>query len=254
MRPLLPLFWSITTLASGDVDPFSPLGVFSSENRCEVCLNVGQTQGVVPIFSISPRDELKIDLSGSWFADETIGVRISSSVQRISWPDGATLSGPGDIKIGTSLRVMGSSQRSLWLDWSAKMPNAQDTSGLGTDETDVTVGAYGRWSHENVGLVAGGELQILGDPLQYANQDDALLLGAALDTALDLFSIRGRVTARLESPRNPLDLSLGLGIQRKQGDWGYGLNGQAGLSPAAADYSISASIHRVWACPALNGD
>jgi hypothetical protein len=134
------------------------------------------------------------------------------------------------------------------------MPNAQDTSGLGTDETDVSIGAYGRWSNENIGLVAGGELQILGDPLQYANQDDVLLIGAAIDATRDKFQFRGRITARLESPRNPLDLKVGLGIQRRQGNWGYGINSTAGLSPAAGDYSISASIHRIWACPTSNGD
>ena len=254
MSAFLAIFWSITALGSGDVDPFSPLGILGAERACEVCLSVEQTSGVVPVFSASPRDEQKINLAGAWFAHETVGVRITSSLQSVSWPDGLTVNGAGDIKLGTTLRVLDRSNSSLWLDWSAKMPNAQDTSGLGTDETDLTVGAYGRWSNEHVGLVAGGELQVLGDPLQYANQDDALLVGAAIDTTYDSLHFRGRVTARLESPRNPLDLSVGLGVQRRKGSWGYGLNGAVGLSPAAADYSISASIHRIWACPTPNGD
>ena len=254
MRVLVPLFWSLPTLASVQVDPFSPLGVFGERISCEVCLNVEQISGVVPNFSVSPRDELKLELSGSWYTNDTVGVRITSSAQSVSWPNGETISGPGDIKLGTSWRIFERSNSSLWLDWSTKMPNAQDTSGLGTDETDVSVGAYGRWSNDHIGLVAGGELQILGDPLQYANQDDVMLVGAAIDTGLGNFNFRGRVIARLESPRNPLDLKVGLGVERKHGNWGYGLNSTAGLSPAAGDYSISASIHRMWACPTANGD
>ena len=254
MLILLQLFWSTSALSSADVDPFSPIGSSVNNNTCELCLSVGHISGIVPLFSAATRDESYLELSGSWSLYESIEVRMASNLQNVSWPNGDSASGPGDIRLGTSWRLLGAETSSLWLDWSAKMPNAQDTTRLGTDETDVTIGTYGQWSNNYLNVVAGGELQVLGDPLQYANQDDIFLVGAAVETALESLHFRGRLIARLESPRNPLDLRVGLGVKLKKGNWGYGINSTAGLSPAAGDYSLSASIHRIWACPTLNGD
>ena len=115
-----------------------------------------------------------------------------------------------------------------------KLPNAPEDTGLGTDETDVLGLLYLAWSGERWRLQAGGGLAILGSPVQHAAQDDAALVHARGALMLGPTWLSAGLDGRLASPRNPLDLSLDVGASWTRGRLQLGVEGLAGLSPAAA--------------------
>ncbi|MCK6513790.1 hypothetical protein L6R46_01865 [Myxococcota bacterium] len=184
-----------------------------------------------------------VGINARYAPAEAVELRIRMEGLGASWPDGSRSLGPGDLRLGTSARILpGLGPRpALWLDWEVKLPNASTERGLGTDETDVAAMALARWAGPAGTLTAGAGLVILGDPLRYSAQDDAALVLLAASRPLGPTRVLARAGGRLPSPRNPADLSLGLGVEGARGAARAGIELSAGLTPAAADVGA-----RLW--------
>lgn len=170
--------------------------------------------------SVRPGYPVQLDLSWAWLAD--------------SLPSGGGASGPGDVRLGVGVdHSLGGLE--LGGGWRVKLPNARDEGELGSDETDVQLmGTVGRrWSKVAVRVSAG--LDIRGDPIRFANQDDVPQLWLSTVGQQGHWHLSGRVGGDLQTARSPSRLQAVTGLVWADG-WLVGAEATAGLTPAAADW------------------
>ena len=247
--------------AAGDVTPLSPLGPVISEGKNDGLVRGEISMAETPLFSGAPMDRMSLFFAARHSPASGVNLRAAVGARRATWADGEVAGGIEDVRLATEVRFLEGqvggeegAMGSLWFTWEGKMPNARDTSGLGTDETDISVGLFGRLDGERVSLLASGELLILGDPLQFANQDDAFRAAAGVETTLGPLEVKGRVVSRFESPRNPLWLASGATVGHRRERWGLSADLLVGLSDAAPLFAFGANLQLFGACPAEDGD
>jgi len=174
--------------------------------------------------SYRPAAPVLLDLRWGWLWDRS--------------PSGTEVSGPGDLRLG----VHADHDFNGWElggGWQVKLPNAQDEGELGSDETDaLLVGTVGyRW--ENAVLRAQGGLDIRGDPIRFANQDDIPVAWLSGVARLGPIDVLGRVGGDLATKRSPARLETALGAAAGR-HVRVGLEVSAGLTPAAANWGAGA--------------
>jgi hypothetical protein len=184
----------------------------------------------------NPRDEVLFDLQAEFLRD--------------AWPDGDSLSGPGDLQLGalaTHTRLRGPGREGLGFSWGfrVKLPNARDQGELGTDETDVVLlgGLAGALGPIDGSLLGG--LAILGNPLRYTDQDDVpfVSLGVRWDGARLPVNLvpKGRISRAFRTTRNPPRGEASLGFEA--GDrWWVEVEGGVGLDPASAASRVQVGL------------
>lgn len=221
-------------------DAIAPLG---TGPYCAFCLDLGGMSGWVAPFEAVEERRAFVGINARYSPAEAVEVRLRMEGLGAAWPDGGRSYGPGDLRLATSARIAPAAgvRPALWLDWEVKLPNASTERGLGTDETDVAVMALTRWAGPDGAVTAGAGLVILGDPLRYSAQDDAALVLLSAARPLGPAQLLARAGGRLPSPRNPADLSVGLGVEGARGAARAGFELSAGLTPAAADLGA-----RLW--------
>ena len=245
--------------ASEATDQFAPFSDLSSSSACSFCVGVQQKRGETPPFRAGMRRQTAFQMAASWNAAETIRIRLSMETLSVVWPNGDQSRGWGDLRVGTRALLL-DSDTAWWpqieLDWGVKLPNAGDDSGLGSDETDFFSGLYFRWAITDWELGVGGGLLILGDPLQFANQDDAGFFAAYFSRDFGVARLSSMVDWRLESPRNPADGRVLFGLQSRP--FGAGLwtaiRGGVGLTAAAPDWQASIRLGINAPCRRAQGD
>lgn len=266
-------------------EPLAPTSALPAPETSGVSLAGDLDRGWAPPFRASERDQQAAALTIHWSPTEAASLRLHYEVLAAQWPDGTKSAGSGDITLGAAGRVWSGASLhpalpEVWVDWSAKLPNASDQSetdgsssdptsdpdapreyGLGTDETDSSVGGALRWRLDPgvpITVMAGGSLLILGNPLMYANQDDAARFALLAEAELGAVAPFLRSVARMESPRNPADVSGALGAEwrAQRGAQGLraGAEGRLGFTPAAADRGGSVWLGYAWGCPDCGDD
>ncbi len=193
--------------------------------------------GLVPPFRSAPRDRSTFGVAASaWF-----GSRVRAQAEWNWLVDdtaaGAPVSGPGDVRLGTAVRVASTGPLRLGVGWEAKLPNAKNEDELGSDETDITLGVWARVDKGPVqaGLAMG--LAVLGNPLRYANQDDVPMVLADVGARFGAWGFSAFGTAELPTALNPARVEAG-GCVRAGERWFVEAEGAAGFTPAAADGRI----------------
>ena len=148
-------------------------------------------------------------------------------------------SSPGDFSLFTKIRFNkgNGSLPSFGFRYGIKLPNAEETKGVGTDETDV----YGellcekRW--KGLKLFGSAGIAILGSPTTPSSQDDLFTFGAAAEIPIKNVSILGEVNGMTGDPnwdaaragfgvkiahhRIVLDAAFWDGFLAKSEDWGF---------------------------------
>lgn len=220
---------------AGASPPVPPLHGPSIEAVTTVQLGLSMRAGEMPPFSASERDVQALELGARWSPHPAIELRAGWEGLRATWPQGETVLGSGDLRLGTHARPYDGNGAipAIWVDWDAKLPNAPEDSGLGTDETDLEGLVLLAWQGESWRVQAGGGLAILGSPVQHAAQDDAALVLVQSAFAVGPTWVSAGLDGRLRSPRNPLDLRGELGVGWTRGPLQLGAEGVVGLSPAA---------------------
>jgi len=199
--------------------------------------------GFVPTFRASERDRARLAVWGEWWPSPR--VRIDARYEGIQdhHPDGRVVSGSGDLDLGVYGSVLrganGSSAWTLGVGWRAKLPNAADERELGTDETDIVPLLQGAVRARGVEADFNAGIAILGNPLRYASQDDVPFAGLGvglMDLPRPAPRLRLGADWAFATQRNPARGQVDLDL-----DWGHawrvGIEGRAGLSPAAPDLS-----------------
>lgn|GEM_PF-1180177 len=245
--------------ASEATDQFAPFSDLSSRSVCSFCVGVQEKRGELPLFRAGVRHQTGVQVAGSWRAAETVRIRLSMEALSVVWPNGEEARGWGDLRVGTSAVLF--SSESAWVpamevDWGVKLPNAADDADLGTDETDFFGGLYLRWFRPDWEFGVGGGLLILGDPLQFANQDDAGFLATHLSRDFRWARLSSTIDWRFESPRNPGDGRVLVGLQSSPSTGGVwaAVRGGFGLTAAAPDWQASVRLGINAPCRRAQGD
>ena len=191
------------------------------------------------------------ELSG-WFEDR-IYVNVRGDLRRETALSGAQYFGPGALRMLT-LATAWQGEVDLQLGWMGLVPFTSDHGEILSDELDVHLlaGLSTDAGPARLGLTGG--LAILGNPLRFANQDDAPLLWlTAAMPATPRLSLSGRMGGSLATARNPSRLSSTLSATWGS-PWQLGATGEIGLSPAAADLGGTIWIGHCWGCAAPGRD
>jgi hypothetical protein len=190
--------------------------------------------GSVPPFRSAPRDRWRVGPAASaWFGSRVrLGVDWDWMWDRT--PLGEEASGPGDIRLAAAVRAATLGPVRLGVGWEAKMPNARNEEELGTDETDVTFGAWGRLDQGplQAGLAVG--LGVRGNPLRYASQDDVPLVLADVGASAGRWGASAFCHAEFPTAINPARVEAGARLRVGRA-WFFEAEGAGGLTPAAPD-------------------
>lgn len=191
---------------------------------------------VVPPFQAAARDELRWGLTSHYAPADPVSLRIRYDRIRATWADGTVEQGSGDMEVGSAGRMLTLAGVEIWLDWVVKLPNADNTTRLGSDETDFTSSLMLRYDVDRWWVQASGGMAILGNPLMFANQDDAAVMylsGGGPAGPLD-WHLRGG--GRLVSSKNPSVFRAAGGLAWDSTWFIAGVEGGLGLTPAAPDF------------------
>jgi len=224
-------------------------------------VHIENDKDLIPAFRAGPRDRSAVGAHGHWVASDRVVMDLSWSMLRDLHPSGESVMGPGDVELGTMIRLpiaeglrsaaqaRGARGPAFGLGWRVKLPNAADEGELGSDETDVVLVAS---AAGDLGLLrgwAGGGLAILGDPGQLAAQDDVVFLQAGLGLAT-LIEDRPWVPepelsagVALPSAGNPLRSELSASLRWGR-TWSVVVSGGAGLSAASPTTRIGLGFER----------
>jgi hypothetical protein len=155
-------------------------------------------------------------------------------------------SATGDLTIATKVRIFGGSGvvPGLGARMVVKLPNLNETSAIGTDETDVTVELLTGIAIAGASIQANLGYAILGDPAVTASQNDKVVLGAGFflpvgrfDLGADLHGIRWGDSTRDDewtalagaaTPVGSFRIDAGAGVASRGGDHSFYFTAGAG--------------------------
>ena len=102
---------------------------------------------------------------------------------RLSPDAGESMSSVGDVVIATKIRIVGGvdGKPGLGFRYRVKLPNAAETKGVGSDTTDFYADVLAAASLGSLRVHGSLGLQILGDPLKAASQNDLFGYGVVAE-------------------------------------------------------------------------
>ncbi len=246
---LASLLWSGAAVGQDlwQPDPLFPRPTGTARQSLAVLASIDGSVGYVPPFRVGERDRTSASVAA--------GVHLGPVEIRAGWEWLADVGaarglvhGPGDLRLGTVVTLARRGEFDLSAGWEAKLPNAADEGELGTDETDIRLGAGGGWRHGPVSARIGVGLAVLGNPLRFANQDDVPMIRTSLAWERGSIGVIGRASADLPTVRNPAridgDIGFRLGVR-----WFGLVHGGGGFVPASADWHAGVSVGFASALP-----
>jgi hypothetical protein len=196
-------------------------------------------RGAVPAFRVGERDRVAFGPSVAGWLGARVCVRADWAWRVDLTGAGAPVSGPGDLVLGTSIDALALPGVGAGVGWSVKLPNA--SAPLGTDEADVGFGAWVAWARGPLAARGGVGLEILGNPLRFASQDDVPHAWLEGDVRAGDVVVGPRLDLEVATSRNPARSRVGAEVVVGRRAFGrLGLFG--GLSPAAPDWAVALSV------------
>jgi hypothetical protein len=116
--------------------------------------------------------------------------------------DGGTTGDVDDFVFATKIRIAPETARrpSFGFRFAAKLPNANNETGLGLDTTDILATVLAAKTVQSVRVVGNFGLGILGDPTRGDRQNDVLLYGLSFARALtQRAEVVGEINGRLDT-------------------------------------------------------
>lgn len=166
---------------------------------------------------VSSIAELQID--GGVRNHLAIGSRFAAPLQNMLDVTGDTTSDVEDIVIGTKVRLFAETlnRPSMALQFSTRLPNAGNESGLGTDTTDFHFGMAMGKTIESVRVVGNVGFAILGDPVRGDRQNDVITYGVSFARAVAaglevVTEVNGRANTRNGVPPISTESRSGLRV------------------------------------------
>lgn len=154
--------------------------------------------------------------------------------------------GPGDLRLAVQVALQPADWRATALAArvGVKLPNADETVGLGTNETDTAFTLlFATRLSDHWRLLAHAGLEILGDPREGAVQDDLLGAAAGVEGRLGGWVTRFGVAAR-EASNNGNDTVRVTGalLHPITHRLAWIVGGQTALGGLAADWGVAAGL------------
>jgi hypothetical protein len=151
----------------------------------------------------------------------------------------------GDLAFFTKLEILEERRHlpGMGIKFGAKLPNANNTYRVGTDETDLAFSALFGKTFSSFALDANLSLLILGDPFNNARQDDLLGYGIAWTIPW-----KHHITWTLEVAGQVLGTSYNenasavLHLDFEDGAFTWTITGRAGLLKNSEDWGVSAGV------------
>ncbi|MBN2223438.1 MAG: transporter [Deltaproteobacteria bacterium] len=164
------------------------------------------------------------------------------------WPDDSITSGAGDLTIGLKVSPWKGPWGRLGFSIATKLPNAEDTEGLGTDEQDFFVTGLYSATVKNLKINLNAGLAIIGDNTRYRHYDYLFAYGAGLEYLItDHWSIVADVAGTTGDDRQHEIAKVSLGVVGPLAwGWEWGVIGSYGLTPQTPEWSAGLSLSRVW--------
>ena len=184
--------------------------LFESGSEHGIQLGLEHAVAVVPPFRAAPRDRTSALVDAQWRPSVHVRIDGSWSWIRDQLPAGMAVGGPGDIRLGTHA-LLWNGPVSFGMGWAVKLPNARDEGELGSDETDALVQATVAKSWGSVTIMSGAGVVIQGDPIRFANQDDAGLLWAGMSGTYADVHWFSQVGGTMATTRNPARIVADIG-------------------------------------------
>ena len=150
--------------------------------------------------------------------------------------------GPGDLRLAVQVQIQPASWRTAAIAAriGVKLPNADETVGLGTNETDTNFSlllATQLAPHWRLLMDTG--LEILGDPREGAVQDDLLHLAAGIEGGAGGWLVRAGVAGREASNNGNDNLRItGAALHPITHHLAWLVGGQTALGGLAADWGV----------------
>jgi hypothetical protein len=197
------------------------------------------------------------------FEYEALAVRgtdfteFESGLRKIDHDDGGT----GDLRIKLKVVPFEFGQHRLGIQGITKLPNADQGTGLGTNETDFTwqVLLSSDWGQLKTHLNAG--MAVLGDPSLNSNQRDYFVWGVGGEYALtEVLTLMGEIEGSTlmegnttgftdniaENSEGNARARVRLALTGPMGDWRWGVSGFKGVNSHTEDWGVQAGLSRTW--------
>ncbi len=211
--------------------------------------------GRVPVFRGAETDRFLAGFGLQWTPHPATSVWGSTRFAGTRSPVGLSRAGVEGLELGSRFRPFGGADAPVepGLAWWARLPLSPRIDGVASPAADLTLAAeLGRTLGPARLEVAIG-LQILGNPLLDAEQDDRLLLRSTGALALGPVDAYASAQGTLASPRNPAQGELALGVEGRC-PTRIGLEIATGLSPAGPDVALRGWLGVARACRSRGGD
>jgi hypothetical protein len=204
------------------------------------------TIGLLPDFRAAERSVSTGELGVSGWIDERLYLNARVDYHHERAENSNRHTSPGSLRLLTLATVLDGAV-DVQTGWMASLPWTADHGEVLTDELDVWLlaGLSTDLGAGRVGMTGG--LAILGNPLRFANQDDAPLLWLTGALPLKPVTLTGRLGGALATARNPARIEAILGAERGN-PWRVGVTGTVGLTPAAGDLGAGVWLGHRWGC------
>jgi hypothetical protein len=164
------------------------------------------------------------------------------------WPDDSESSGSGDLTFGLQVSPWKGPWGRLGFSIATKLPNADDTYGLGTDEQDFFLTGLYTANIKKLKINLNAGLAVVGDNEQLRGYDYLLTYGVGFEYLItDHWSIVGDVagTTGGQEKNDIAEATLGVVGPLAYG-WEWALTGSYGLTPQTPEWSAGLFLSHVW--------
>ncbi len=205
-----------------------------------------QDENVLPFSEEKDRELTRFPILG---ASLGLGKRVELGALydylHLKRPTGSDATGSGDLRLSTKIGI--TTEQRGWpatgLQITTKLPNADDKSGLGTDETDFYATLLMTKTYSTLTFHLNAGLGIISDPIDGIGQDDVLSYGSAVVFAKRKFGlIAGVFGDALSSANNDRSILKGSIRWHPRRDVTVELSAQTGLTEKSERLAVGCSI------------
>jgi hypothetical protein len=188
-------------------------------------------------------------LSLRWgMSEDTEFILKYSGYMMREWPDDHESSGSGDLTFGLKVSPWKGPWGVLGFSVATKLPNADDTYGLGTDEQDFFLTGLYTANIKKLKINLNAGLAIVGDNTQLRSYDYLFAYGVGLEYLItDHWSIVGDVagTTGGREENEIAEATLGV-VGPLAWGWEWAVTGSYGLTTESPEWKAGLTLSRVW--------
>lgn len=225
------------------------------DEELEGTLTLGFEAGRVPVFRAAAADRLGLGASLQWTPHPVTSTWVATRVLSARYSSGAQEFGPEGLELGARLRPLSETGApvDLGIAWWARLPLSRAVDGVASPASDLSFALELGRALGPARVEAGVGLEILGNPLYVAEQDDRIWLRAGGLVPLGPMELYSAVYGTPTSPRNPAQGELVVGVDARCPSR-VGAEVGTGLSPAGPDLLLRGWVGLAGPCRARHRD